>query len=332
MTLVVPLLRQATLAALLRAAVAAISALALVLLLAPAHLAAQPVTVRNGPLTVSLTAQGTLTAVTVSPVGAAKAQVFPVADPSRIVIDLPGVFVGRNLERDISGGGAVYAVRIGTHPRKTRVVLDLVAADIPPFEVIPGRGRVQILIGSKAKKSAPVASPRGVESARPPTRPTARPAAERLPPPTPVMEATPEFTPLPPGPPPTPDIVATFAAKTALQGSTGSGQRVTGLTFGRTEDGSQPVARLILTERPRFNLSKSGERSWRIVVPEAELAGEHLAHPFFPPGEFLGLSMIQLSRQDSGVAVAITAEPRARVTAVARNNEILIRAITRESE
>jgi len=62
-------------------------------------------------------------------------QSFSLTDPNRIVIDLPGIKIGRPASFALDKIASVSKVRLGVHPDKTRVVIDISEYEIPEFVV-----------------------------------------------------------------------------------------------------------------------------------------------------------------------------------------------------
>jgi len=77
---------------------------------------------------------------------------FELNEPSRLVLDFPGVksqLLGKEKE---SSNSFLERIRWGEHKDYLRIVLDSSQSDLPPFEVIPTKAGVRVFLGSEFEK------------------------------------------------------------------------------------------------------------------------------------------------------------------------------------
>ncbi len=97
-----------------------------------------------------------------------KIEAFMLPSPPRIVLDLTGASVKRSETLNAPTNDVVKAVRLGSHPGKLRVVVDLVKAEAPKYDWKAGKRQVILRM---LEKAAPAAAP---ETTQPPTQPVAQ--------------------------------------------------------------------------------------------------------------------------------------------------------------
>jgi hypothetical protein len=128
-----------------------------------------------------------------------RASSFFVASPPRIVVDLEGTRVKRSQALAVPKNNTLQQIRLGTHPEKLRVVLD-VFTDPPPQYAIQQEARlitIRITEETGTHKSAGNATPLP-EPSPTPQRSQITPAATQKPP---TAELDPRPTPTPQAPP-----------------------------------------------------------------------------------------------------------------------------------
>ena len=123
----------------------------------------------------------------------AKASTLMLSDPPRLVVDFEGLELKKSENLQPPKNGAVKQIRLGAHPDKLRVVLDLNADSPPQYESKAGSRQVLLRIAesSGTQPSAPAAAPQQNPTAIPAT-PTLKPVAATAIPATPTsVPATP---------------------------------------------------------------------------------------------------------------------------------------------
>jgi|694.fasta_scaffold07407_5 hypothetical protein len=97
-----------------------------------------------------------------------KIEAFMLPSPPRIVLDLTGATVKRSETFNAPANDVVKAVRLGSHPGKLRVVVDLVKAEAPKYDWKAGKRQVILRM---LEKAAPAGAPETAQL-------TAQPAAQ----------------------------------------------------------------------------------------------------------------------------------------------------------
>jgi hypothetical protein len=105
------------------------------------------------------------------------------------------------------------------------------------------------------------------------------------------------------------------------------GQVLHGISFSTSSDSENPVVHLKLTEKPHFNLSKLGPRTYRLRVLRCNIQDESLTLPFFPPHTFPRVSFLQAESGTDKVELTIGVERGTRLMAVSSDNGIDIKVI-----
>jgi type II secretory pathway component HofQ len=72
------------------------------------------------------------------------------SNPGRLVVDLHGIVEASGKRQIPVGSAEIESVRIGRHPDKVRVVLDLADAEAP-YAIQPGSRRLVIALGARSK-------------------------------------------------------------------------------------------------------------------------------------------------------------------------------------
>lgn len=148
----------------------------------------------------------------------AKVEAFALADPPRLVVDFMGVATKASETFQAPKNTVVKQFRLGAHPEKLRIVMDLLTTEPPVFEWKAGPRQALLRISesgplASAPASAPVATavPTSVPTEAPTQAPTTPPTA--APSKTPTSTATPAATKEPTPPPTTtPTPMPTFSA------------------------------------------------------------------------------------------------------------------------
>ena len=89
-----------------------------------------------------------------------KIEAFMLPDPPRIVLDLNGASIKHSEALAAPTNGVVQQVRLGSHPQKLRVVVDLKKAEAPKYDWKAGKRQVILRM---LEEAAPAAQPPAVE-------------------------------------------------------------------------------------------------------------------------------------------------------------------------
>jgi hypothetical protein len=159
---------------------------------------------------------------------------FLLPDPARLVVDFEGASVKKSENFTAPENGVIKQIRLGSHPGKLRVVVDLVSSTPPEYEWKAGK-RQAIISFVEGSAAAPEPAPQAAQTAPtlPPAEPTlapAQPTATTIPPtlqptsapttaPTTAPTVAPTFTSAPPA-----NTPLTEAAKLSGESVAASGQ------------------------------------------------------------------------------------------------------------
>jgi len=133
-----------------------------------------------------------------------KINAFLLSDPARLVIDFEGASVKKSENFAAPANGVIKQVRLGAHPEKLRIVVDLIQSTAPEYEWKAGKRQAIIKFVESIQANAPAAPQPATPQAAPPqalippvvpSAPTAAPSqpAQAISPatPTPFLTATP---------------------------------------------------------------------------------------------------------------------------------------------
>ncbi|MBX7138974.1 MAG: AMIN domain-containing protein [Oligoflexia bacterium] len=299
--------------------------------------------------------------------GLEKVEPFLIENPARLVIDIPGQKLHKNSETALSSSHLLKAIRVGAHADKIRVVIDFKDAATPPYSSKATAGDLILTIGTPKAEPAPssqpivtkhtpsstvassptprsaasaVAAPKIIELKAVPTAtgtarvPTAAPTSAHtsapVPPtvtPQPVPSFTPTSTPTPTVPPT--HTATTLSERTATTNSNPQGKSLLSINFDHVLTDQSAVVKFALTKPSEFRLAKQDDRSYLLTIPNCAVSGEFLKLPYFPPHDFLGLVMVQVSADGPDVKVLITVDRGIRIASVSKENELWVRPVTR---
>lgn len=252
----------------------------------------------------------------------ANARLFSLGSPNRVVLDIPGT-------KFISGGSVspainplIGSVRFGVHPDKARIVLDILAPEIPPTTLRTERGdaivislpvapEIRALFEATQASRAALASP-GVRS-------------------EPENGAGQSANTSPLGP------LASLSANGTRNGEPAIGepersptdvsQYLSGIVFETLNDGTSAV-RLLLNQRPAYSFQKNDKQTYRFTIKKCTLSGEELALPFYPPDDSRGLTVINPRQNGEDVEIFVGVSPGFRISSTSSQTGITIRAQT----
>ncbi|HMO01825.1 MAG TPA: hypothetical protein PKD37_02140 [Oligoflexia bacterium] len=90
---------------------------------------------------------------------------------------------------------------------------------------------------------------------------------------------------------------------------------------------NKPIVKLYFNSKPSFSLSKLDQETYRLQIDNFDLAEEHLALPYFPPSDFIGLTTVlaePLSTPDRGLQIRIGIDRGTNIQAIPKENMIII--------
>jgi hypothetical protein len=285
---------------------------------------------------------------------------FSLENPARIVVDVELSRANVKSSTTPLAGAVLSGIRIGAHPDKIRIVLDLVRSIETRF-LPDGAGSLRIMLGRskivpqarggtenkiKVVTNSPTPSPTAtlkqtaeVTPAVPTEKPTPiAPPSTATATPNSAMIETNDITPTPAAVTSTPTSAATptaistatAPAREAKSVYLGRGSiTVSAINFDYNPVDKAPVIRIALSGRSEYKLSKRDDRSFSLLLPDARLSNSGTGLPQFPPQDFNGLTFVLAAAKDNSVDISIGVERGIRVTAFAKDQEIWVRAVNR---
>ncbi len=149
-----------------------------------------------------------------------KINAFLLSDPPRLVVDFEGASVKKSENFSAPENGVIKQIRLGSHPDKLRVVVDLIKSTPPEYEWKAGKRQAIIsFVEGPAETAQPAAQPAIQPTATPiPIQPTAVPAQTTPAPASPTTQPTPAAPAVQTGAPTTtPTLTPTVVQPTAAQ-------------------------------------------------------------------------------------------------------------------
>ncbi len=325
-----------------------------VLLLVSVDVSSEPLaSYKKDAISVTASANGKTIEVAAAAKGLQELQITELQKPTRIVVDLvgPRSTVAKTL--DIASHEFLKSIRIGAHPDKVRVVLDLSGDSIPKYTKARKGDGIVITFGAKEKSPAqratststpqPSATPAETATfqatpedavtltptpevtATASTTATLKPTATSTPTATPTAIVTPIATPAS-----TPDAIETTASITPpkeVDVAPPPGQfLLTGVHFDYLPPAFNPVVRLaILGGNPGFKLIRNNDRGYALVVPKTKLKKSNLLLPHYPPQDFTGFTVIQPKQKGNDIEIAIGVSRGFQILAVYQGDGIILR-------
>jgi hypothetical protein len=101
------------------------------------------------------------------------ANVFSVKAPSRLVVDIPNFNLGTN-KKVLLANPYLSGIRLGVHPDKTRLVLDIKSNMIPVYDVVADQSRGALVVSfslSSSGESSPIVERQALKEMAAPAQP-----------------------------------------------------------------------------------------------------------------------------------------------------------------
>lgn len=118
--------------------------------------------------------------------------------------------------------------------------------------------------------------------------------------------------------------VSALNATTQSQRGTFDGLKVTGIDFTKESD-KTPMIKITLSQKTPYTLMKTGQRAYRLTIPNGMFAQEHLTLPHFPPQDFSGITLINPEKGTGQVEFFIGVDRNVKLSSFANQNEIWIK-------
>jgi hypothetical protein len=245
-----------------------------------------------------------------------KAQAFFLPNPNRVVLDLVDLNSNGSNLKSIAARGLrdtvempnselIERVRVASHPGKVRFVFDMKNETKPLFRTLTNSDSIGLAIAGSGEKledsvveqalalasTANVSSPAtlGEDS-------TLRASLRDLPA---ASNTTKEVT----GPPILKEI-----------------------KFLHLAPSSTKAVRLDFDNRANFTLVKEDERTYALRIPNGALGSASVSHPFFPPSDFSGVTLVHPMVEDSELVIKIGVAERTSIIALPKEDSIWIKS------
>lgn len=119
--------------------------------------------------------------------------------------------------------------------------------------------------------------------------------------------------------------VAAALNPTSLQSPLAGGLKVSGIGFERDKTSQIPMIKISLSQRTPYTLSRTGQRAYRLAIPGATFAEEHLTLPQFPPQDFKGVTLVNPEKGNGQVEFFIGVDRDTKLASFSNENEIWIK-------
>lgn len=259
-----------------------------------------------------------------------KPKVFYVPNPHRLVVDFAGARSVDNLTFPIASPVLLSKVRIGAHPNKLRVVLDISSEDLPSYTFEEFSGGLTITLSDKSllvsrstdntERQAP-----SILAIKRETNTSKEASVAPEPVKTDGTHALLQ----------SPTLITTQAdipkeptsTKTKLTREPApEGPLLTNLDFRYLEEEQKknPVIVLSLTTRPNFTIRQEKAGVYKVYIKGHKLGSKRLKLPFFPPHDFEGMNGMKLTEGKKGVVLTLLLEPGSKLKSFTREKEIFL--------
>lgn len=129
----------------------------------------------------------------------------------------------------------------------------------------------------------------------------------------------------------TPKEVLNNSQAAALSAAIDSNRQVMGtpavnkIAFERDPSSQVMMIKISLSQRTPYTLSRTGQRAYRLALPQTIFADENLTLPHFPPQDFKGITLVNPERGNGQVEFFIGVERDIKLASFAHENEIWIK-------
>ncbi len=276
-------------------------------------------------------------------VAAPKFTVERLDNPPRIVVDIEASTAGASRTMPAAGLDYVSGIRIGAHPGKSRVVLDLVRAGHVRHQAALMNGEIVVVLKDDAGSAAPLqeaGSPAGgsdAEEARDELAEDAALEGKRA-----EAESDDEVLPEPALAQGETDSDIDLDAEKGLQVAKDhdeqveavlasiergqekvSGLEVTSLSLEKG-DSAAPEVRIEVSGKPIYNLQRTAPSEYVLAIAKAALGGTIKREPLLADPKSTTIRSVRVTEGASGVFVRIFSQPNTYLTARRERDEIVI--------
>ncbi len=119
--------------------------------------------------------------------------------------------------------------------------------------------------------------------------------------------------------------VAAALNPSSLQSPLSGGLKVSAIGFERDKNSQIPMIKISMTQRTPYTLTRTGQRAYRLTIPGATFAEEHLTLPQFPPQDFKGVTLVNPEKGNGQVEFFIGVDRDTKLASFSNDNEIWIK-------
>jgi hypothetical protein len=291
--------------------------------------------------------------------------IFDLNNPSRLVIDLKHISIGKNAVFSIENDSLFKQVRIGRHADKTRLVFDLSGQSFPEYTWEPinnstinvflkTSGGTENLALSQQSQSdqkeitnTSVDIPKAVVETQiqNPVQPLPEAVEQAA-----IMDKKSIFKPVESQiientksgnlntqePELNKDLNQNIEPNQELTNlddqqdllekqDDDSPQGLENIKFYYQKEKNTPLVRFILIKKPEYRLKKESDKRYILTIPEAGIRWPHLELPQFPPRDFRGFTMVMPEKNGSDLNIAIGIERGSSISSFTKDNEIWLK-------
>lgn len=270
------------------------------------------------------------------------ANIFPVKNPSRLVVDVPDTSKGSQKTLQIDNE-FISTIRLGLHDNKARLVIDIKNDGVPTYDIVADEESVRLVASfSISPPKSPVAK-----------KPTPQVTNEEL-----ATELTPKATAKP-----TPKIIkepiepiindehfedsGTISIKPTPEKETETfvmrgNQEVVEDLKTAPSSGKQSLIKNILFQAPKdsplgaiaiegenlgeYQLEQKGKNLYELTLPNSKLSGDHLSLPQFPPAAFKGFEVILANQEGDNVLLKIYVNQEVKIKSFNAKGKLWLKA------
>ncbi len=251
--------------------------------------------------------------------------VFSLENPPRLVVDVSGHQSRSPFEQALNDQH-LSKIRIGVHPEKVRLVLDLKRPAQVDYTVIPdkftGAVSVDFVFGGRRETPTPTAS---TEEPIEPETETPSPTETIL-----IPEDSEEETENV-----APTVETELEGKTKSvditetpdQGVSGGLAQITGINFSSFTADGRPAVVVAVGGLGNYSLVKRSDKIFELVLENAKLKDDHLALPYFAPDGFSGMEAVIAKQESKNVVVKIYVEKGTKLTPFRTKGQLWLKVL-----
>ena len=98
------------------------------------------------------------------------------------------------------------------------------------------------------------------------------------------------------------------------------------IVFGYDNTDSAPAAKIALTGRTEFKLSRKSDREYLLTISACKPAGDYLTLPQYPPRDFDGFTYLAAAGKNGAIEITVGVDRGTKLNAFAKDNELWLKA------